>query len=372
MNPTRRALLFGPLALAGCAATPRAETMVHDRAGLEAALAAPGPRRIRLAARIDLAAGFVPPPFDLAAYLQAYEPTRWGRRAPEGPLEDRRRTAAAAQARHITLRIPSGTELVGAAPGAGFRGGMLLLDGVQDVLLQDLAFDDARDAFPEWDPLDGPQGEWNSAYDNVSLRRAERVRVLHCDFRSAPRSAETAFGRVLMRHDGLLDITRASDAVEVAWCRFFHHDKTMLVGGSDRHTEDEGRLNVSLHHNLWQGCRERTPRVRHGRVHVWENLFVVERAQDYGYSLGVGHRARLFSERNVWELPPDVPTARLVRRLGEGTFVDRASIANGTPLALSAGPEPEGEPPAVARPLPVERVAAAVRAGAGPHRRQSI
>lgn len=373
MSLTRRALLLSPLVAAGCATPGAIETTVHDRAGLEAALARGGdaPKRIRLSARIDLAADFQPPPFDFAAYLREYEPVRWGRRPPSGPLEDQRREAARRQAAHITLRLPPNTELVGAAPGAGFRGGMLFIDGVKDVVLRDLVFEDARDDYPEWDPLDGPQGEWNSAYDNVSLRRAERVHVLNCDFGSGARSTDTAFGRVLMRHDGLLDITRASDQVEVAWCRFSRHDKTMLIGGSDRHGEDEGRLTVSLHHNLWRGCRERTPRVRYGRVHVWENLFVVERAEDFGYSLGVGHRARLFSERNVWELPPEVLPSRLVRRLGEGGFVDRGSVANGTPIVLNAGPVPEGEAPPVAHPLPVDQVAGAVRAGAGPHRRQS-
>ena len=61
----------------------------------------------------------------------------------------------------------------------------------------------------------------------------------------------------------------------VSWCRFSRHDKTMLIGGSDRHVDDEGHLRVTLHHNLWEDCAERTPRVRFGRVHVANNLFVV-------------------------------------------------------------------------------------------------
>lgn len=32
---------------------------------------------------------------------------------------------------------------------------------------------------------------------------------------------------------------RASDLVTVSWCRFSRHDKTMLIGGNDRHEDDE-------------------------------------------------------------------------------------------------------------------------------------
>lgn len=374
MNRTRRALLLSPIVAAACA-TPGdvAETTVRDRAGLEAALARLGdrPKRIRLVGRIDLAAGFQPPAFDFAAYLREFDPARWGRRTPEGPLEDQRREAARRQAAQVTLRLPPHTELVGAAPGAGFRGGMLLLEGVHDIVLRELVFEDARDLYPAWDPGDGQQGEWNSAYDLVSLRRAERVRVEHCDFDSGPAATETAFGRVLMRHDGMLDITRASDQVEVGWCRFRRHDKTMLIGAGDGQAGDEGRLRVRLHHNLWQGLRERTPRVRYGRVQVVENLFLIDRADDYGYSIGVGHRARIVSERNVWEAPAGIAPERLVRRLGDGAFVDRGSTLNGRPLDLPGWPDPGWQPAPVAPILTVDKVAAAVRAGAGAHRRQS-
>ena len=124
----------------------------------------------------------------------------------------------------MTLRLPPQTTLVGVLPGAGFRGGMVLLDGVQGVLLRDLVFSEAIDLFPEWDPLDGSQGEWNAAYDQVALRRSEDVRIEHCDFLGGAPFTERAFGRTLMRHDGALDITRASERIEVAWCRFMHHD----------------------------------------------------------------------------------------------------------------------------------------------------
>ena len=39
-------------------------------------------------------------------------------------------------------------------------------------------------------------------------------------------------------HDGLLDITNESDFVTVSWCILRNHDKTQLIGSSDKKTGD--------------------------------------------------------------------------------------------------------------------------------------
>ena len=91
------------------------------------------------------------------------------------------------------------------------------------------------------------------------------MRVDHCSFDDGPRpdaAERELLGRRMQRHDGLLDITQQSDHVTVSWNHFSHHDKTTLVGSSDRQTLDEGRLRVSFHHNLWEKTKERSPRVR--------------------------------------------------------------------------------------------------------------
>lgn len=43
-----------------------------------------------------------------------------------------------------------------------------------------------RDCFPQWDPTDGSTGNWNSAYDAVSLRGATHVWVDHNSFSDVP------------------------------------------------------------------------------------------------------------------------------------------------------------------------------------------
>ena len=366
---------------------------VRTRAELVAALVPhPRPRILRVHGRIDLAsddqgrplgeADFRDPAFDRAAFERAYAPAAWGRQPLTGPLEEARQRSARRQAAHVVLRVPSRTTLIGATREAHLTGGMLMLDGVDDVIVRRLRLSDAYDHFPAWDPNDNAGGEWNSDYDNLSLRGASRVWVDHCSFDDGdrPDAAEPlALGRRLQRHDGLLDITRQSDRVTVSWSHFSQHAKTMLIGSGDKVRQDDGKLRVTLHHNHWVDLGERTPRVRWGRVHVVNNLFEVRAASayPYGYSLGVGVGSRLFSEHNAWDTPAALPATRLVK-LWRGTrFADRGSWHNGQPVDLLAalrqadpGVAIDGDvgwfPPGINPPDPASAVAQRVRGRTGP------
>jgi pectate lyase len=403
----RREFLAAPLALAACAgsasregpdgwaglegpdlvgtAEPAARFDVRTRADLDSAMRlGDRPKLLRIHGRVDLAQGrgagdFADRAFDFEAYRAEYAPQRWGRRAPAGPLEEARRRSAARQAAAVTVRVAPRTALVGASPDAGLANGMLLLERTHGVVIRHLRLHGVRDHFPAWDPLDGAEGEWNSSYDAVSLVGARRVWVDHCDFESAHPARERVFGRVLETNDGLMDITRASDLVTVSWCRFARHGKTMLIGGSDRHEDDEGFLRVTLHHNHWEDCAERTPRVRYGKVHVVNNLFVATDAASYGYSIGLGKGCAVVSEHNAWETAPGIDASRLLRAFGGTRFSDRGSIHNGRPVspaaalgrvrpALEIDGRPAFDPPAVAGVVPAPQVAARVRAGAGARR----
>jgi len=339
----------------GADAAPADVHTVRSRAELLAALAphAPGPQRpriVQVAGRIDLATDasgrqlgavdFQAPGFSWAAFAAAYAPATWGKRAPEGPLEDARRASAAAQGAHIVVRVPSRTTLIGLGRDATLTGGGLLVDGASDVIVRNLHLQHAFDHFPAWDPFDNGHGEWNAEYDTLALRRASRVWIDHCSFdRLAPGTPPPAvlLGRPMQHTDGLLDITRGSTHVTVSWSHLRHHDKTSLVGGSDRHTEDIGRLQISYHHVLWDDTHERSPRVRHGQVHLANNLHLVPGAAEFGYSIGLGHQASVLSRHNAWLAADGVPPQRLVRRLGTArAFDEQGSQLNGRPLARAA------------------------------------
>jgi pectate lyase len=209
------------------------------------------------------------------------------------------------------------------------------------VIVRNIRFSDSYDHFPAWDPNDNAGGEWNSEYDTLTISGATHVWVDHCSFDDGDRpdrSARSAFGRRLQHHDGLLDIIKQANHVTVSWNVFSNHDKTSLVGNSDSRKDDAGHLKVSFHHNRFEGVKERTPRVRFGQVHVFNNLFVAaaDTPYPYGYSLGVGLGSRIVSENNAWETPAGVPAAQLVRVLKGSSFSDSGSWHNGQGVDLLA------------------------------------
>ena len=334
----------------GAAALPADVHSVRTRAELAAALQPHArPRIVQVQGTIDLSsaddgrvlteADFRDPALDWAAFERDYDPATWGREAPRGAQEDARRRSAARQAAHVVLRVPSRTTLVGAGNNARITGGMLLLEGVEDIIVRHLHLADAYDHFPAWDPRDNGHGEWNSEYDNLSLRNARRVWIDHCTLDDGDRADQAEpqrLGRRLQKHDGLLDITRQSDLVTVSWNHFRNHDKTSLVGGGDRNTADEGRLRVSFHHNHWDGVKERAPRVRYGRVHLFNNLYTVRDLPRHGYSIGVGVGSRIVAQDNVWETPAVLPASRLLRWWGGRALSDSGSLLNGQPVDLLA------------------------------------
>src|SRR4029077_2876997 len=110
------------------------------------------------------------------------------------------------------------------------------------------------------------------------------------------------FGQRYQVHDGHLDITNQSDFVTVSWNQFTSHDKTMLIGSSDSTTEDRENLRVTLHHNPFDGTGQRAPRVRFGKVHVYDNVYRADRNTNYRSSWGAGFESQIFAENNFFEM----------------------------------------------------------------------
>ncbi|BAS75115.1 Os01g0837100, partial [Oryza sativa Japonica Group] len=96
--------------------------------------------------------------------------------------------------------------------------------------------------------------------------------------------------------DGLLDVTRGSTDVTVSRCRFSAHDKAVLIGGSAGHVEDRA-IRVTIHHCLFDGTRQRHPRVRFGRVHLYNNY-----TRGWGiYAVCASVESQIVSQCNIYE-----------------------------------------------------------------------
>ncbi|KAL4569567.1 hypothetical protein LXL04_025208 [Taraxacum kok-saghyz] len=71
--------------------------------------------------------------------------------------------------------------------------------------------------------------------------------------------------------DGLLDVTMKSTAVTISNCDFNHHNKVILLGADDSHTEDKNMLVTVAFNKFHEGCVQRLPRCRHGFFQVVNN-----------------------------------------------------------------------------------------------------
>ena len=249
--------------------------------------------------------------YTLDAFLATYDPQVWGREdEPSGPLEAARLASRNAQQDRVRIRIGSNTTIVGLDKHATIRGGWFDTRGSTslnrtNIIIRNLIFEDTYDCFPAWDPTDGELGSWNALYDAISLRNTDHAWIDHNIFRDRETADDRLphyFGVLYQVHDGLLDITNASDFVTVSWNRFENHDKVMLIGSSDSASADRGKLNVTLHHNLFENLGQRAPRVRFGKVHVYNNYYKLDNPENYVYSWGVGIQSAIYAENNFFRV----------------------------------------------------------------------
>ena len=278
--------------------------------------------------------------YTLEAFLATYDPAVWGRVAPTGPLETARLASRDAQQARVRIRIGSNTTIVGIDKHATIRGGWFDLRGSSSVnrtniIIRNLTFEDTYDCFPQWSPTDGELGSWNALYDSISLRNTDHVWIDHNTFVDRDTADDTLpqyFGVIYQVHDGLLDITNASDFVTVSWNRFANHDKVMLIGSSDSASADRGKLNVTLHHNLFEDVGQRVPRVRFGKVHVYNNYYKIDNPDNYVYSWGVGIESAIYAQNNFFRVKKhtDITPDRFISVL-KGTAIHESGTQLNAP-----------------------------------------
>lgn len=281
--------------------------------------------------------------FTLEAFVAFYDPAGpWGRVNPSGALETARIASQAAQQERVRMRIGSNTTIVGVDKHATILGGWFDLRGTAaanrtNIIIRNLRFEDTFDCFPQWAPTDGTLGSWNALYDSISLRDTNHVWIDHNTFVDIDTSDDTLptyFGRLFQGHDGLVDITNASNHVTVSWNRFENHDKVMLIGSSDNAPADNGRLKVTLHHNLFEDVGQRAARVRYGQVHIYNNFYKISNPENYQYSWGVGFpgsaQSGIFAQNNfIWVNPSSgITIDQFIERLNGVAVLEVGTMVN--------------------------------------------
>ena len=254
-------------------------------------------------------------------------------------------TSPSDEALRLQIKVGSNTTLIGIGSDARLVNGNIVLLNVQNVIVRNLNIVNPCDLYPVWDPTDGSTGNWNSEYDGITVNGSHNVWIDHNNFTDAPQTDDTLAienGKTRQCHDGAVDVKNGSDYVTVSNNRFELHLKNNLIGSSDSKTTDEGHLTVTFNGNYFLKVGERAPRVRFGKVHVYNNYFEGSRSHPiypHHYSIGVGYRAKIISQNNAFDIAGATACPNIVTNPGSssmtGAVIDSGSLLNGAALDVA-------------------------------------
>lgn len=239
------------------------------------------------------------------------------------------------------IKIPSDTTLIGVGNNAGFINGSLMLSKVNNVIIRNLKIEAPIDVAPKFEEGDG----WNAEWDGINIITSTYVWIDHVtltDGKFTDDMYQEKDGWKYVQHDGLLDIKRGSDFITISYCLFENHDKTMLIGHSDKNADqDENKLNITLHHNVFLDITQRAPRVRFGKIHMYNNLFKgsVNKSKTvypYQYSIGLGYKGSVLSENNQFMIDGLKDNCKVAKQFKGDNLRDNNSLFNQSKLKLSS------------------------------------
>ena len=150
--------------------------------------------------------------------------------------------------------VASNKTIVGVGSTAGLVGAGLKLKGVSNVIIQNLTISLVTAA--------------SGTGDAIHVESSNHVWIDHNTL-----SSDVSHGKDY--YDGLIYLTHAADYITVSWNYLHDHYKVSLVGHSDSNAkEDTGHLHVTYDHNYFKNINSRTPSLRFGTGHVYDNYFV--------------------------------------------------------------------------------------------------
>jgi pectate lyase len=158
--------------------------------------------------------------------------------------------------------------------------------------------------------------------DGINIQAADNeatghhIWIDHCTFTDIPPSGYPASSST----DGALDVTHTAAYITLSWNRFENHDKTMLIGHSNSQTSDTA-MKITVHHNWFNGTGQRHPRVRFGKVHVFNNHF----SNNTLYGVSSNMEADVMVEGNYFMNVP-IPTETSRDGGPPGDLVERYNI----------------------------------------------
>ncbi len=213
------------------------------------------------------------------------------------------------------ITVTSNKTVHGVGANSGLTGCGLKLKGVNNVIIRNLVISKV--------PASVGDG------DAIHVEKATRIWIDHNDV-----SSDTSHGTDY--YDGLIDITHAADYITVSWNKEHDHIKCDLLGHSDDNaSEDTGHLRVTFHHNWFNNCDQRGPRVRFGNpVHVYNNYYY----NSGTYGIASTCNAGVYVERNYFEnTPHTVVNQTGSSPTGNVKLLNNYLVNSGNPVSSNPG-----------------------------------
>ncbi|ORX84878.1 pectin lyase-like protein [Anaeromyces robustus] len=251
----------------------------------------------------------------------------------------------------IKVKFTSNTSIIGKGNQSKIEELSFQIVDVNNVILQNLSIKAPNDLFPEYGPSDG----WKARYDAITIQGSSNIWIDNCYLTDGDKTVEKApiyFNNHIERHDGLVDIIKGSDLVTISNSRFEDHIKTMLIGSSDTFTADRDHLRVTIYNNVFINCHQRMPRVRYGKVHIFNNYYYADDYKKYPvtynngklvlthYYLGLGYESNVLSEYNSFNFPDnrqlENTNVALITNFGGYIFNDIGSQYNGNYIDMNS------------------------------------
>ena len=274
------------------------------------------------------------------------------------------------------ISIGSNKTIIGCSSGAKLQGHLGIGSSSSNVIFRNLKISGYGVGDCTKDPAFDSGTGCSSGADAISVNgSAHHVWFDHC--------------LIMDGTDGNLDITNDADFVTVSWTKFAYTPRTdnvgddstgaaghrfsNLVGGSDSNPTgwpNTRPLNVTWHHNWWaDGVVERQPRVRFGRNHLFNNYYD---SSISNYCVRAGIEASILLEGNAFD------GVKSPHQFNSSANEGTAYIALGTSERVNSYASTSGDqakegggspftPPYTYQVSSAGSVAAAVKAGAGPH-----
>jgi pectate lyase len=188
--------------------------------------------------------------------------------------------------RHIAIK--SNKSIIGITADAGLsQGGFSIGSGQKNIIIQNLTIADTY-VVGDWD---GKETDW----DGIQIKgTCHHIWVDHCT--------------LLRQGDGAIDISNGADYITISNTIFGQNNKASLIGSSDTDIYTD-RYRVTIHHSWFNQTTQRNPRVRFGKVHLFNNYYFnmggygreMGYANSNGYGIGIGVSAQIYSENNSFE-----------------------------------------------------------------------